>query len=397
MPPAVSALPRFMLLYASLYAGFGAASPFLPAFVSARGLPPEQIGLVLATGMAVQLISAPIAGRVADLIRNLRIVLAGFVALSALATLGYLGAYGLSAFLIISLVRAFAMAPTWVLSDALALGSTARGDDPRARSGYAWIRGSGSAAFIAGTLLAGQAIGALGLTAIIVLQALLLGGATLAVFGVPELAHPPTAAVVRAPAAGVLVLLRISRFRWLVLAAALVLGSHAMHDGFAVIRWKAAGIGPQVASVLWSESVAAEVLVFFVVGPPLLRRLSAAGAIALAAVAGALRWVVMAQSTHLLALALVQPLHGLTFALLHLACMGTLAKIVPAGLEGTAQAIYSTLGVGGSIAVFTLISGRLYGLLGAQAFWVMAAVCVAALPVAFRLRGAPGTSARVDG
>ena len=32
-------LPRFLLLYAAMYAAFGGASPFLPALLHARGLP----------------------------------------------------------------------------------------------------------------------------------------------------------------------------------------------------------------------------------------------------------------------------------------------------------------------------------------------------------------------
>src|SRR5207247_2851980 len=120
------------------------------------------------------------------------------------------------------------------------------------------------------------------------------------------------------PARGFLVLLKIPLFRNLVLVAALVLGSHAMHDAFAVIRWSAAGIGPGTASLLWSEAVAAEVIVFFFIGPALVQRLTPAGAIAVATMAGVLRWTVMAQSTELAALMLVQPLPGLTFALLHL-------------------------------------------------------------------------------
>jgi len=32
-----------------------------------------------------------------------------------------------------------------------------------------------------------------------------------------------------------------------------------MHDGFAMIRWRAAGIAPGTAGLLWSEAVAAEV------------------------------------------------------------------------------------------------------------------------------------------
>ena len=136
----------------------------------------------------------------------------------------------------------------------------------------------------------------------------------------------------------------LPRFRYLVLVA-LILGSHAMHDAFAVIRWSAAGVSPATVSVLWSESVAAEVLVFFLIGPAVVTWLTPAGALAVAALAGVLRWTVMAQSTEVMALALVQPLHGITFALLHLACMRVLARTVPQGLEGTAQAIYGTVGM----------------------------------------------------
>jgi hypothetical protein len=42
-----TALPRFLLLYAAMYAAFGVASPFLPALVNARGVPAAQLGLVL--------------------------------------------------------------------------------------------------------------------------------------------------------------------------------------------------------------------------------------------------------------------------------------------------------------------------------------------------------------
>jgi PPP family 3-phenylpropionic acid transporter len=85
-------------------------------------------------------------------------------------------------------------------------------------------------------------------------------------------------------------------------------------------------------------------------------------------------------------LALVQPLHGLTFALLHLGCMGQLAVLVPPGLSATAQALYGTLGVGAATTLLTLASGPLYGSLGGGGFWLMAALCAAALPVARMLK-----------
>jgi MFS transporter, PPP family, 3-phenylpropionic acid transporter len=248
------------------------------------------------------------------------------------------------------------------------------------------VRGAGSAAFIGGTLLAGQAVSAFGLDLIVYLQALLLGATAFAVILVPELSHKRTADAVRVPEGGVLMLFRLPLFRNLLLAAALILGSHAMHDAFAMIRWSAAGISPATASFLWSEAVAAEVLVFFVIGPALVTRLTAAGAAAVAALAGMLRWAVMAQTTDVMALALVQPLHGITFALLHLACMRLIARTVPSGLEGTAQAIYGTVGIGAATALLTLVSGTLYARLGAQGFWVMAALSALALPVSWKLR-----------
>jgi PPP family 3-phenylpropionic acid transporter len=380
-------LTRFILLYAAMYAAFGVASPFLPAFVSARGVPPEQLGLVLGAGTAVRLLTAPLAGRLGDLIQALRIVLVVCTGLAASVTLGYLAAHGLWSLLGVSLLQAASLAPITVLADALALGSAS----PPPRSGrrgfeYGWVRGTGSAAFIVGTLLSGQAVNAFGLDLIVCLQAVLLGAAALAALPVPELIHTRTAAAGRAPEGGILILLRLPRFRKLMLVAALILGSHAMHDAFAVIRWSAAGIGPATASVLWSEAVAAEVFVFFVLGPALVTRLTAAGAAALAALAGMLRWAVMAQTTEVMALALVQPLHGLTFALLHLACMRLIAHTVPHGLEGTAQAIYGTVGIGAATALLTLVSGALYARLGAQGFWVMAALCALAVPLTWKLR-----------
>lgn len=388
-----AALPRFVLLYAAIYAAFGVAAPFLPAFVSARGLPPEQLGLVLGAGTAVRLLTAPLAGRIGDLIQSLRAVLVVCIALAALATLGYLPAHGFWIFLAVILFHAASLAPVTVLADALALGSASAAASASTRSGrrgfeYGWVRGTGSAAFIAGTLLSGQAVSAWGLDAIVPMQALLLCAAALAAIGVPELIHGRKPGAARAPTGGVLVLLRIPLYRNLVLVAALILGSHAMNDAFAVIRWSAAGISPATASLLWSESVAAEVLVFFVIGPALVTRLTPAGAIALAALAGMLRWTVMAQSSDVMTLALVQPLHGLSFALLHLACMRLIARTVPPGLEGTAQAIYGTVGIGAATALLTLVSGALYARLGAQGFWIMAALCALALPLTWKLRKA---------
>ena len=86
-----------MLLYAVMYAGFGVASPFLPAFVSARGLSAAQIGLMFGAGTAVRLLTAPLAGRTGDVLQGLRAVLVVCTALAASVTLGYLRRTALAA------------------------------------------------------------------------------------------------------------------------------------------------------------------------------------------------------------------------------------------------------------------------------------------------------------
>jgi PPP family 3-phenylpropionic acid transporter len=381
----MSALPRFVVLYALMYAAFGVSSPFLPAFFEARGLAPEQLGILFATGTAIRLVSGPLCGRLADLTQALRTVLAVCTALAALVALGLLPAAGFGSLLAISVLHAAALAPITILADALALGAATREGETRFE--YGWVRGTGSAAFIAGTLVSGQVVGTWGLPSIIVLHAALLWAAAGAAGLVPKLARPERVpdGIAPAPPGGVLDLLRMPLFRRLMLVSALVLGSHAMHDAFAVIRWSAAGVRPAVASVLWSESVAAEVLVFFVLGPPLVHRLGPAGVMALAAAAGGLRWVIVALTTEVIALALVQPLHGLTFAALHLACMRLIAVIVPPHLAATAQALYA-LGAGATTALLTVASGGLYARLGSRGFLVMALLCAAAVPLTFGLR-----------
>ena len=187
-----AALTRFILLYAGMYAAFGVASPFLPAFLSSRGLLPEQLGLVLGAGTAVRLLSAPLAGRIGDLTHALRVVLVVCMVLAASVTLGYLMGHGFWVFLGMSLLHAASLAPITILADALALGSAS----PPPSSGrrgfeYGWVRGTGSVAFIVGTLLSGEVVSAFGLDSIVWLQAFLLGMAALAAILVPELMHHP--------------------------------------------------------------------------------------------------------------------------------------------------------------------------------------------------------------
>jgi MFS transporter, PPP family, 3-phenylpropionic acid transporter len=378
------ALRSFILLYVLMYAAFGVASPFWPRFFETRGMSPQQIGLLLGLGTIVRLIAGPAAGRIADRLQKLRQVLAAAAALAACLALGLPWVSGFWILLMVRLCHEAALTPTTSLADALALGAS----KSRTRGmgfEYGWVRGSASLAFVFGTLIAGQVIAWTSLKSIAWMQGLLLLGAAASTKLLPAPDNKTDDAPEPSSFRAFSELMGIVLFRRMVLIAALVFGSHAMHDAFAVIQWNAAGIGPVTISVLWSEAVVAEVIVFIVIGPRLVDTLGPGGAAALASMAAVLRWIVMAFSTHPGALAVVQPLHGLTFALLHLACMRLIGAAVPQHLAATGQAVYA-LGPGLLTALLTLSSGILYARFGASGFLLMALLAALALPLCWGLK-----------
>jgi MFS transporter, PPP family, 3-phenylpropionic acid transporter len=371
----------YIILYAALYAAFGVASPFWPKFFETRALSSQQIGLILAAAMPMRLIAGPLVGMLADILGSLRLVLASCAALAAGTAAALLWADTFWGLLVIALVQAAALAPTTSIADALAVNA-ARPQIAGRPFEYGRIRGAASAAFILGTLAVGQLISRTDLTPIIWMNLVLLIGTVGATALVPHVTRsvsPVSATHVFAQVHG---LFKIKRFRTLILVSAFVYGSHAMHDAFAVIRWSDAGIDTSTISFLWSEAVAAEVIVFFLIGPALLERIGPRGAAALAAAAGVVRWSVAGMTTSVVMLSLLQPLHGLTFALLHLACMRMMGALIPAGLAATAQASYA-FGSGFVTAALTFLSGVLYATHGGAAFFPMAVLCGVALPFAW--------------
>jgi PPP family 3-phenylpropionic acid transporter len=378
----ISAPVAYILLYAALYAAFGVASPFWPRFFETRALGPQEIGIVLAAAMVTRLLAGPMVGVFADQAGSLRFALAICTTLAAASAAALWWAHSFALLIFIALIQAASLAPTTSLADALSVNAARPRLDGKEFE-YGWIRGAGSMAFILGTLTIGQLVSPTDVTPIIWmnLSLLVVAGASTALL-------PPAVARSSPLPDGSFVigelgeLLRISRFRLLILVTSLIYGSHAMHDAFAVIWWSAAGIEPSAISILWSEAVAAEVVVFFLIGPALIDRLGARGAAVLAAAAGIVRWSVAGVATSVFALSIIQPLHGFTFALLHLASMRLMQTLIPARMAGTGQSIYG-LGTSCLTVVLTLLSGILYAKFGGATFLPMAILCAVALPLAW--------------
>jgi len=393
-PPA---LWLFLTTYALLYGAFGMQGPFVPALLSEQGLQTQDIGLVLAVAMLVRVVASPIAAHAADRLRQHTLILCGCALFAALTTVSYLLARSLAGLLCVALLHAAMLGPIAPISDALAataaqasrLGAGRRFD-------YGWLRAIGSAAFALGALVSGWRAGPTELATAMWTSGALLVLASPIALSLPKLplAGHSTATLRTTMLRDGLLLLRIPVYRRMLVAAALLEGSHALHDSFSVIRWRSAGIDFFSVSVLWSEAVFAEVVVFLLIGPWLVRRIGPSRSMALAAGAGVLRWSVAAFTTSPALLACIQPLHGLTFALFHLAAVQLIVAVAPVRLAATAQAIYGTLCVGLGIALLTFASGLLYARFGGEAFLLMAALCLVALPICAGLRAPTEAMAR---
>jgi len=381
----LTALPGFLVLYVALYSAYGTESAYMPAFLLSHGLPVERIGLVLAAGTVVRIASGTAIGRLADRLQRRKQILTVSAGLSGFIGWAYLVAFGFLPLLAVSIAHATATASLAPLSDALSVAAASE----RPGFQYGWVRGVGSAAFVVGTLLSGQLVDRFGLSCIIVASSVLF--LAMAICAARVRASREVADASDTGAGAFSLLWNVSAYRRLIFIVVLVIGSHAVNDTFAVISWRAGGYRSEAVSLLWSESVVAEVATFFCLGPWLIRRLGLAGCAGLSAAAGVLRWVVMGTTIWMPALVGVQALHGLTFALLHMVAMRIIATSVPERLAATAQSFYGAFALGVASAALTLASGYLYGLLGIRAFWAMAGLCALALPLVGSLTS-PSTS-----
>ncbi|GGG42871.1 MFS transporter [Caldovatus sediminis] len=379
-----AAASRFAALYAAQFGAVGVMLPFLPLVLAEAGLAAAEVAAVLAAGAAVRLVAGPLGGRAADALGDARLMLAAGAAAAAVTACGFGLAAGFAALLAVNVLHSAAMAPVIPLTDALALGAARREAAGRRGFDYGRVRAAGSASFILAATLAGWVAERLGLVSVVWLFAAALAASALLGARLPAPAGGGARDRARG-GAGFRAPLRLPAFRLLLLLSALIQGSHALYYGFGSIHWAAAGHSATVIGLLWAEGVVAEVALFLW-GRRLADRLGPVGLSLLAAGAGALRWAVTAETTALPALAAVQLLHAATFGAQHLAAMGVLMRVVPPPMAATAQTLHASLGVGLASGALTLASGPLYAALGGAAFWAMAGLCAAAVPVAWRLR-----------
>ena len=193
MHPMLPVLPTFLAVYSLLYAAFGVQSPFLPELLREQGLRAEEIGIVLAASTAIRVLAGPAVGHVADRLRRHTLTLCACALVAAVAGLGYVMIQGFAGLLLVALVQAAMLAPIVPLSDALATTAARRSESGEGRRfEYGWLRASGSAAFIVGTMLSGWTASGTGLASIVWVSGTLLGIGGAAALLLPKIPAAPT-------------------------------------------------------------------------------------------------------------------------------------------------------------------------------------------------------------
>lgn len=374
---------RFSIFYAFLTIGSGMQLPFLPLWLHARGLTVAEISLVFAGMTACRIVAVPIVAVIADRYRNRRslIILCGF-----LSFLGYLllgTASGFWQILAISFFASLFTAPIMTLSEGFSVnGSAAHGLD------YGRLRLWASLSFLLGNLGGGALLLYMPITSLIYLVAMAQGLSAFVAFLLPPdpegaRAHP---AVEHLNAySSVFKLLVPGAFMVFVMAASLGQASHALLYTFGPVHWDGLGYDKFTIGGFWAISIAAEVILFSF-SNALVNRFGPVMLIVMGIAGGVIRWIFMAEDFGLGATAVLQALHAISFAMVHLGTMHYIRQTVPAGLRNSAQGLYAAISGGIALSAAMWLSGLLYGELLGRTYLVMAAISLAALSFALALK-----------
>lgn len=384
----VTALPcsyprlRIAVYYSCMFGMVGIFQPFFPLWLAEHGLAAAQIGLLLSLNSVTRAIGNPIFARYADT-REDRKQLVWILCLAGIVTACFmLPAYGFWPVLLLTLLHVAVQAPVNPLGENLILLNL------RVRNlDYGRLRAWGSAAFILTSMAGGAFLEGRSADWVMYLFIASLGAIFLAAVALPAVRATP-ARRDRPPIRSLLA----NRFFLLFLAcAALNMASHAVLTGFSTIHWQAAGHSKGLIGFLWAIGVVSEIILF-AWAKPILERIGIPGMLILGAAAGVVRWMGTGAGTELWLLVPCQVLHGVTFGATHLAGMTLIQRHIAPGMSASAQALYSSLGMGAAMGLTMALSGWLYESLGGQAFWVMAGLSFGSLCLALvvRARWRPG-------
>lgn len=348
------------LFYGAVFGLGGTYLPFFPVWLKAVGIDPSWIGIITAVPAVTRFTALPF---VTGLVEARQAVRRALIVTAFLTALGF-AAIGtqhlaLPVFLLFA-VTACVWTPMVPLTDAYALRGVAHYG-----LSYGPLRLWGSAAFILGALACGLLVDVIAAKHLVWVIAGMAGMGAAIGLGLQPLDHP-TAAPKALHHAGAL--LRDPGFVAIILASALIQGSHAAYYAFGSITWQASGLGGLTIAGLWALGVLAEIVVFamsprFTLSPAML--------VVIGALSAVVRWTLTAQDPPIVILALVQLAHGLTFGLTQVGIMSLLVYRVPGHVMARGQGYLAACsGIVSSAA--SILSGAIYARYGQGVYYAMA-------------------------
>jgi len=359
---------RLALFYGTVLGLVGTQLPFFPVWLKSIGLDASWIGIITAVPSLTRFTVLPFVTSSAERYQALRgtMIVTAWATALGFALLGTLGTLQQPLMiLIVFALTACVWTPLVPLTDGYALkGVTRYGLN------YGPLRMWGSAAFVLGALINGVLADVIAPQNLIWVIVAVAGLGGLVSFGLQPLETPK-------PAAGSLTggraLLREPGFLAILVAAALIQGSHAAYYTFASITWQASGLGGLTIAGLWGLGVCGEIVIFglsprFTLPPALLMTIGGLCAV--------VRWVITAQEPPVAILGLVQTMHGLTYGLTQVGTMELLVRRVPGHVTARAQG-YLTAVIGIAMSSVAMLSGLIYEQYGRSVYYAMAAVALA--------------------
>ena len=365
----------------ALFLTLGSFLPFWPVFLESRGLTAAQIGVVLAVMSWARVIGVPLWGRIADPPGRGRPTLV----LLALASALFYGAFffveGYLPALVTHLLIGLVFGALIPLGDSQILQAR-RDAGPNAREiDYGRVRLWGSATFILGNLLGGWLIAEGDPNWYLASVVAPLIATAAAAWSLPR-RSAERGPYVRLPVRS---LLRNQAYLVMVLVSCLLQASHGAFYVVSALAWRAAGYSDGAIAWLWIEGVVAEILLL-AYGKHLQRRFSPVTLLAIGGTAAVVRWSLTAASTDMGVLVIAQSLHAFSFAIVHLASVTEIARVVPPATLASAQSLLTAVHAGLFMSLSIALAGWLYDEQGAgAAFGAMAVLGLAGLAALFLL------------
>ncbi len=343
---------------------------FAPLWMEKQGITPEKWGLIASAAMIGKMIFVVFICELSDRRGSRK----PFIVLSSgLAALLMLGLYEVNQIFTIGIIwfAVFLLMGSLVpLSDALLLTSLKHDS----KASYNVVRSCMSLSYLVFAFVGGWILEEHGLDKWPILASVSMLLVFVCALLIPNFLTP----VARGSKSPTLATLKLPWIKPFISVAALIWASHVGLTVFAPIFWKSLGFQEGDFGLLLAAGIIPEIIIFFIYRR-FASKIRPTLALVASAIFSALRWVLTAHATSLEEMALIQTLHGFTFAVTHAAVIEFLRINVPQELRSSGQAVYDVIAVTAAPAIAATFIGLVYQHSAQYAFYTTAVIALLAL------------------